>query len=277
MEETSSPLCQALFEDIQGIKLEIDAIPKTGAILQFCLNPAAPSVPNNHRTLKSLLDSQEVLRIRERRILALVLMYSFMQLLGGRWLNEYWDDNDILFFQVEEHNPPEFNFRQPYFSASWKTAERELSQSKRKNTLHPMPDMVTVARFLLELELQDTRYSPKLAQHSGSDLRKASDFLKKLKDWGKDRVGTELFVQSMESCLNPETYNCCGSQSPNLPLIWEIYQKIVYPLEQDLLAILGKKATWSDLETELSTVALPNESIMGAEFIANDAISTRPK
>jgi len=114
-----------------------------------------------------------------------------------------------------------------------------------------MPDMVTLARFLLELELQDTRFSPKLAQDLPSDLSKASLLLRKLRDLDRDLWARALFIESMSACLARETYTSHQPQSLHL-LLWEIYQKVVNPLEQNLLSMLGDQATLNNLEKELS-------------------------
>ncbi len=128
-----------------------------------------------------------------------------------------------------------------------------------------MPDMVTLARFLLELELQDTRFSPKLAQHLPSDLLKASHLLRKLRDLDRDLWARALFIESMSACLAAETYITLQPQSRHV-LLWEIYQKIVNPLEQNLLSLLGPQATLSDLEKELTGASPPVNAILDTDF-----------
>lgn len=245
--------CQALFDDIRGMKLKIIATQVTTADVtaEFCLDSVSFSEPGSCVTLQKLLDDGIILQVRERRILAVILMYSFMQLLGGPWLQQYWDGADISFFQFNNDSTPSFNFRQPYLSACWITAQSKTRPGKLHEGYHPMPDMVKLARFLLELELQDTRFSPTLAQDLPSELAKAVRLLQKLKDLDRDLWARALFLESISACLDMETYTGHSPESPHL-LLWEIYQKVVNPLEQNLLSLLGPQATMNDLEKELS-------------------------
>lgn len=247
------PPCQARFDDMRGMKLKIVATEVTTADVtaEFCLDSVSFSEPSSYVTLQNLLEARTILRVRERRILAVILMYSFMQLLDGPWLQQYWDSADISFFKFNNDGTPSFNFRQPYLSACWMTAQRNTRPVKLHDGYHPMPDMVTLARFLLELELQDTRFSPTLVQDLRSDLLKASRLLQKLKDLDRDLWARALFIESMSACLDTETYSGHSPASPHL-LLWEIYQKVVNPLEQNLLSLLGPDAKFEDLERELS-------------------------
>jgi hypothetical protein len=106
-----------------------------------------------------------------------------------------------------------------------------------------MPDMVTLARFLLELELT-------LAQNLPSDLSKAARLLLKLKDLDRYLWARALLIESISACLDTETYTGHPPESLHL-LLWDIYQKVVNPLEENLLSLLGPQATLEDLEKEL--------------------------
>lgn len=246
--------CQALFDGIRGMKLKIVATQVTTADVtaKFGLDSASSPEPGSPITLHKLLEEDKIiLQGRERRILAVILMYSFMQLLDGPWLQQFWDSKDITFFEFSNHGTPSFNFRQPYLSACWMTAQGKTRPGKLHDGYHPMPDMVTLARFLLEIELQETRYPPTLGRKLPSDLPKALRFLRKLKELDRDFSANTRFIKSMTACLEMETYTGHSPESPHL-LLWEIYQKIVHPLEQDLLSMLGPTASLEDLEKELS-------------------------
>lgn len=258
------------------MKLKIVATEGTTADVtaEFCLDSVSFSEPSSYVTLQNLLEARTILRVRERRILAVILMYSFMQLLDGPWLQQYWDSADISFFKFNNDGTPSFNFRQPYLSACWMTAQHNTRPVKLHDGYHPMPDMVTLARFLLELELQDTRFSPTLVQDLRSDLLKASRLLQKLKDLDRDLWARALFIESMSACLDTETYTGHSSASPHL-LLWEIYQKVVNPLEQNLLSLLGSDATFEDLERELSGTSQIN-AILDTEY-NTEAIQSIPQ
>ncbi|KAL6819768.1 hypothetical protein V8C40DRAFT_281101 [Trichoderma camerunense] len=250
------PPCQVLFDGILGLKLKIVATPitPTGFAAEFFPDQVMSGDPGKRVSLQKILQDRIILLARERRILAVILMYSFMQLLDGPWLQQYWDSADISFFQFDENGgPATFNFRRPYLSACWVAAQGSTRPTKLHKDYHPMPDMVTLARFLLELELQENRIPPDFTRNLRSDLPKASKMLSRLKDLDRDEWAKQQFIESMSACLAVETYAKYEPQAPHLGM-WDIYQKVVSPLEQNLLSMLGPRASFKDLEQELSGV-----------------------
>lgn len=244
------------------MKLKIFATQATTADItaKFSIDSVPFSEPGDCITLQKLLDQKIVPRVRERRVLAVVLMYSFMQLLGGPWLQQYWDGADISFLKSNNDGGPPFNFRKPYLTACWMTAQIKTRPRKLHDGYHPMPDMVTLARFLLELELRETILSPTLAQDLPSDLSKAGRLLDKLKDYDRDNSSKVDFLESISACLDMETYSGHSPESPHL-LLWKIYQRVVNPLERNLLSMLGPQATLDDLEKELCGASQINSTI----------------
>ena len=247
--------CQELLDKIRGWKLKIIATnitANTAGRADFIPFEIDPPEPTRWITLQNVIDNQGVIfPLRERRLLAVILMYSFMQLLRGSWLAEQWGGADIYF---NSESPTIVDLRRPYLSASWMASQNEKSQNLNlPDGYHPMPDMVTLARYLLELEFQDTPYSPSITKDLHSNLLKASRLLGKIETLDKDCWAKALFIKSMKACLAPETY--AGHEDPNSRhlLWWGIYQKVVNPLEQNVLSILGPKATAKDLAKELSS------------------------
>ncbi|KAK2593621.1 hypothetical protein QQS21_008669 [Conoideocrella luteorostrata] len=248
--------CQALFDGIRGFKLQIVAAPITpaGFAAEFFSVDVASDEPGKRVSLQKILQDRVILRPRERRILAVILMYSFMQLLDGPWLKQYWDSADISFYQLDGNGGPAlFNFRRPYLAAYWMAVQSSRRPAKLHQNYHPMPDMVTLARFLIELELQEYQVPPDFTQNLHSDLLKASKMLSRVEKLDQDEWAKQNFVVSMRACLAVGTYANYEPQAPHLGM-WDIYQKVVSPLEQNLLAMLGPQATFKDLEQELSGV-----------------------
>jgi hypothetical protein len=246
--------CQALFDGIRGLKLKIvaTAMTPTGFAAEFFPDHVASHEPGKCVSLQKILQDRVILLARERRILAVILMFSFMQLLDGPWLQQYWDSADISFYQFDGNGgPATFNFRRPYLSACWMAAQGSKRPTKLHKDYHPMPDMVTLARFLLELELQENQVPPNFTQNLHSDLPKASKMLNRVEDLDRDEWAKQHFVESMRACLAVETYANYQPQAPHLGM-WDIYQKVVRPLERNLFSMLGPRATFKDLEQELS-------------------------
>ncbi|KAF7537671.1 hypothetical protein G7054_g3547 [Neopestalotiopsis clavispora] len=241
--------CQELIDAFRGWKLKIIATnitaDATGDVDFITLMD--PPEPTRWVTLQNVIDNQGIIfPLRERRFLAVILMYSFMQLLRGPWLVQQWGGADIYF---NSESPTVVDLRRPYFSAYSMASQNRNAQN---DGYHPMPEMVTLARYLLELELQDTPFSPNITKDRHSDYLKAHQLLREMKTLDKDCWAKALFLESMEACLQPETYAHHDDPNSRHLLWWKIYQKIVNPLEQNLLAILGPTATVKDLAAELS-------------------------
>lgn len=248
------PPCQALFDGIRGLKLKIVATPisPTGFAAEFFPDHVAPYEPEKRASLQKILQDRVIILARERRILAVILMYYFMQLLDGPWLHRYWDSADISFYQSDRNDGPAvFNFRRPYLSACRMAVRGSTRPAKLQKEGHPMPDLVRLARLLLELELQENQAQPNFSRNLNSDLPKALNLLKRVEALDRDERAKQLFVESMKACLAVETYANYKPQAPH-PGMWDIYQKVVSPLERNLLSMLGPFATFKDLEQELS-------------------------
>lgn len=264
--------CQELLGEINGWKLKIVAtnvdVPES---IDFILFEFDPQEPTRWITLQNVIDNRGIVfRPRERRFLAVILMYSFMQLLRSPWLGQRWGGVDIFF---NSDGPALVDLRRPYFSACWMASQSKPRPVELQDTYHPMPDMVTLARFLLELELQDTLFTPSIANNIPSNLLKASLLLRTLGELDRDVWARALFLKSMKACLDPKTYTAHGSDTPHL-LLWDIYQKVVNPLEQNLLSMLGPKATLEDLAKELSGPSPLVNAILRAE---PSPMTTKPK
>lgn len=246
-----------------GLKLKIVATPitPTGFTAEFFPYKVMSGDLGKRVSLQKILQDRVILLARERRILAVILMYSFMQLLDGPWLQQYWDSADISFYQFDGNGgPATFNFRRPYLSACWVAAQGSTRPTKLHKGYHPMPDMVTLARFLLELELLENQVSSDFTRNLRSDLLKASKLLNRLKDLDRDEWAKQQFIESISACLAVETYARYDPQDPHAGM-WDIYQKVVSPLEQNLLSMLGPLASFKDLEEELSGITPPSNVI----------------
>ncbi|KAH8898070.1 subtilisin-like protein [Thozetella sp. PMI_491] len=264
--------CQELLDTIRGWKLKIVATNiNVSESIDFIPFEIDPPEPTRWITLQNVIDNRGIVfPPRERRFLAVILMYSFMQLLRSSWLGQRWGGTDIFF---NSDGPTTVDLRRPYFSACWMASQSKARTVKPSDGYHPMPDMVTLARFLLELELQDTPFPPSIANSLPSDLLKASRLLGTLRELDRDVWAKALFLKSMEACLDPKTYTAHGSNLPQL-LLWEIYHKVVSPLEQNLLSMLGPEATLDDLAKELSGASQLVNAISGAE---RSPTTTKPK
>lgn len=269
------------------MQLKIAATQSDDHINLVCLSPVSSGlaswVPGGCVTLQDLVDGEEVLKPKERRILGVVLAHSLLHLLDGPWLPQSWTGKSISFYHASGGNKRFPNFRRPYVSTFLAPAGVDVSSNTGYNA-HPMPGMVTLGKILLELERKDTIVPPDFSQNSTSDFVQAKLLLERLEDWARDLQAMDLFIEAIGKCLDMSTYPN-NLQRPEL--MWNIYGKVIYPLEQELLrmcgssaVIQGSQATLEDLEALFSGIPLDqpmrlNGGIESGQYSRNATRSTQ--
>jgi len=209
----------------------------------------APWSPGRCVTLQELVEGSIILKRKERRILAVVLAHSLLHLLDSLWLQHSWSGAEISFYHPLEGNIEFPNFRRPYLSTSLGSLSEEEKEGGEGHQLHPMPGMVTLGRMLLELERKDTSLSSDICGDSTSPLVEAKLLLEQLQDWYQDLHDNVDFIESMDKCLDMKTYTRTSFQHSDL--MWNVYDKVIYPLERDLFRMSGPSTTLHDLEALL--------------------------
>ena len=89
------------------------------------------------RFVQALLRGANELPLREKRMLALILAYSLLQLCGSPWLNETFSKEHISFFFKSENEP---DYERPYISTHFDELST-VASARDMNQLHRNPSI----------------------------------------------------------------------------------------------------------------------------------------
>ena len=203
-----------------------------------------PSNPRAHPTvsLRSLLegghfrskdkDSFRVWR-KDKKILAVILAHSLLQLCEGPWLQKTWN-SERIFFLYDPDIQKLLDFYRPYISASLST---DISPGVECNEAqHKHPFLLAFGILLLEIECGNT-IKPEKEDYDLDTGRPGVNTLY----FAAERMLEELrddmsydYRYAIDSCLGCEGFLPNGTTFNNLNFRHAIYKHIVAPLEEDL-------------------------------------------
>ena len=202
------------------------------------------SLPNI--SLKELLRTSTKLPLREKRILAVVLANSLLQLCESPWFSKEWSKKDISFFYKSAN---QVDLKRPYISTFFQNTQQG-DDPEAMLRIHPNQSILALGILLLEIQVGKPIESQRTAEDLGdgqsvnvnTDLTTA---LRLLEDSVDDIY--EDYRTAIQACLN------CNFVPPDQALDLEnaefrqaVYENIVAPLEQELYH--GFKLTAKDLK-----------------------------
>ena len=185
-------------------------------------------------SLQELLQTSTKLPLREKRILAVVLANSSLQLCESPWFSKDWSKEDISFFYKSATH---VDLKRPYLSTSFQNFPQDDDQDAMLR-IHPNQSILALGILLLEIQLGKPIESQRAAEdlidgqraNVNTDLTTA---LRLLEDSVDDIY--EDYRTAIQACLN------CNFVSPDQALDLEnaefrqaVYENIVAPLEQEL-------------------------------------------
>ncbi|KEZ43238.1 hypothetical protein SAPIO_CDS4927 [Scedosporium apiospermum] len=194
-----------------------------------------PSNPEAEHTisLSSLLDDQ-VLRDRfkfplvHKRILALTLARSLLNLYEGPWIQTDWSAEHVLFAYGTDRKRV-YDIHQPYLPCTL-SSEHEY-QSTVSDPLHNNPLILSFGRLLMEMDKGERIAITKTVRSKPSLYR---TLVAELDDWGKELL-TSYYTQAVEGCLKfPKWLQANRGMSRELAYRKAILEKILHPLELEV-------------------------------------------
>jgi hypothetical protein len=202
-----------------------------------------------------LLVSQE-LRMKEKRILAVILAHSLIHFGETAWLKSPWSKEQITFLR-NRHNW--INLRQPFLSTELTAQKQTVSNSEsNRHSVHRFPNILALAIILLEIELagrldeiyRQPRFQEQLLHRNpNTDFTIAQMLLEEFTERDCQRN-----MGPIEKCLDTTAFSrfFSAAEPHNDPdFMVAIYESIVVPLEQELEAML--KSSLQDILSESST------------------------
>ena len=197
-------------------------------------------------SLEELLRTSTKLSLREKRILAVVLANSLLQLCESPWFSKDWSKEDISFFYKSAN---QVDLKNPYISAFFQNAQKDADPEAMLR-IHPNQSILALGILLLEIQLGKPIESQRTAEDlvDGQNVNVNTDLTTALRLF-EDSVDDiyEDYRTAIQACLN------CNFVSPDQALDLEnadfrqaVYENIVAPLEQELYH--GFKLTAKDLK-----------------------------
>ncbi|KAE8383466.1 hypothetical protein BDV26DRAFT_251790 [Aspergillus bertholletiae] len=174
------------------------------------------------------------LSLKEKRILAVVLAHSMLQLCGGPWIKQAWDAEAIFF--LYDSPSQRLKLSEPYINSSLE-AQESLDVNDLGDRIHKYPLILDFARLLLELQhgetIQSTKedYDPDTQEETPDTL---FFMLSRVLDELSDDIYTD-YLTAIEACLDCDKFLPPeGGSFDDLAFRQRVYQNIVVPLEEEL-------------------------------------------
>ena len=197
-------------------------------------------------SLKHLLHTSAKLPLREKRILAVILANSLLQLCESPWLGKEWNTEDISFFY---RSTDQIDLKRPYLS----TCFQDLQDNDDPNAMlriHPNQSILSLGILLLEIQLgksiESQRSSDDLIDGQTVNVNTDLTTALRLLENSVDDI-YEDYRMAIQACLDCNFATADQALDLNNAEFREaVYKNIVAPLEQELYH--GFKLSVKDLE-----------------------------
>lgn len=214
-----------LLVEVHGDQLYLWQLPSQPRQLYFF--ESAEAVP-----LRALLRGANELPLKEKRMLALILAYSLLQLCGSPWLNETFSKEEITFFYKSADEP---DYERPYISTRFDESQTVVSRPVM-NRLHRNPSLLSLGILLLELhkERPIEHYRKPEDLINGTEVNVNTDFAVADREVKRLRDCSLNYQEAMQACLDIP-WKSSGRVSLDDPVTRNgVYDAIIRPLEDEL-------------------------------------------
>lgn len=189
-------------------------------------------------SLASLLRGERKFRLKEKRILSVILANSLLQFCESPWLSKEWNKNHISFFPSLETGG--LDIQRPYLSTKFQETDVE-EETDALYRVHPNASVLALGILLLEIELD----TPIERERGAEDLDEEgmptvnTDHFAALRLF--EGISDDFYLnhrQAVAACLNCDFYDE-ESMEPSLDdpgFRQAVYNTIVRPLESELLS-----------------------------------------
>ena len=185
-------------------------------------------------SLKHLLQTSTKLPLREKRILAVILANSLLQLCESPWFDKEWDTEDISFFYKATN---QIDFKRPYLSTYFQNHPKD-DDAEVMLRIHPNQSILALGILLLEIQLGKSIESQRSSEDliDGKTVNVNTDLTTALRllDDSVDDI-YEDYRMAILACLNCNFVTADQAQDlDDAQFRQAVYDNIVAPLEQEL-------------------------------------------
>lgn len=194
-------------------------------------------------TLDHLLRHESRRKLKEKRILAVILAHSLLHLSDSSWLKNEWDKTHISFFGS---GPDQLNLK-PYLKADFQALSDDIDDSTMMQ-LHPSPAILALGILLLELQIWEPIENKRLPEDltdDGSENVNTNLMTAERVFMESDDEIFENYRRAVHACLNCDFLDEREVDFNDDGFRLLVYENIVAPLEKELYQ--GWKMTPTDL------------------------------
>ncbi|KAF1810424.1 hypothetical protein P152DRAFT_451168 [Eremomyces bilateralis CBS 781.70] len=209
---------------------------------RLCVEGSLPDV-----SLAALLDGKRKLKLKEKRILAVILAHSLLHFCDSPWMRHgtrsSWNKHHISFFYKSKDD---VDLIRPYVTTDFQPIQDREDPAEAMYRLHPNPSVLALGVLLLEIEqqagIESKRENDDLTAEKQEHVN--SDLLTALRLFGEQQDDVyEGFHQAIDACLNCQDYfqqfDTEEMDLENDDFREAVYNEIVAPLELELLNGFG--------------------------------------
>lgn len=196
-------------------------------------------------SLASLLKNNRKLKMKEKRILPVILAHSLLLFCDSPWLSKDWGKEHIHFYSTSGRKD-DFDIRRPFLSTKFEDSEQENEEENdaKKDLefrVHPVPSILALGILLLEIELEsclEDHYTEDVLVDGSWNVN--TDYLTALKLF--EDVSGSIYInhqRALSACLNHQEFFDFETEEmswDNEQFRLAVYDRIVRPLELELHA-----------------------------------------
>jgi nucleoside phosphorylase len=179
--------------------------------------------------------------LKEKRIFAVILAHTMLQLCGGPWIQETWDAENI-FFMFDPETQKLFDFYRPYIASPLESDQ--LADVSCDDRMHKYPLILDFARILLEIEYGETIKATE-EDYDAETHKETQDTPFFMIDRVLNEIADDVYQDyrnAISACLDIEKFLPHGGFFDDPEFQQSIYKYIVAPLEDELFKAFKLKA-----------------------------------
>jgi hypothetical protein len=195
-------------------------------------------------SLEAILHGSARLRLRDKRVLAVTLAKTVLQLSEGPWLSKRWTAAQFSFFETTQSA---IDFERPYLSTRFQEEINDSNSVFEAQSIHAIPSLLSLGKLLLEIDRGSPIEISPLDLTDGKFPNANTEFTATMRFF-KEASGDFYidYTRAIKACLEPtflRVGQARGLEDEEVRQL--VYEHIVVPLETELYR--GFKATVSGL------------------------------
>lgn len=194
-------------------------------------------------SLETLLHSPRRWRLKDKRVLAVTLANTVLQLSEGPWLNKKWNAAHISFFEAAQNS---IDFGRPYLTTQFQQQTTDDAESELEfQSIHASPSLLSLGILLLEInqgrpiEISPLDLTDGMFKNANTELTAAMRFFEEsVEDIYND------YRRAIRACLEPTFLRVDQAGGLDVEEVRQlVYEHIVAPLEAELYNGFGLRVS----------------------------------